>query len=118
MKQTNKYEGIEELKALALENGDGVYLIYADHLSCDAVIAFTVKENTIEDEIELTPGYGAGCLSYQFKEKYLTRHTEAQVFGFTASWFTFPSVWRNDETFLKKYVYESVTLIATLIEKA
>lgn len=113
-KHTTKQKGINELKALALENGNGIYIIYADHLNSDAVIVFTVENGTIKDETELDP-YG-GAIDNKFKTNYLPKHPLLQVYGFTVAWFTFPLVWDKDETFIKKYVYEPVTLLITAIE--
>ena len=113
MKQTSKHNGIEELKKLALENGDGVYLIYADHLSCDAVIAFTVRDNTITDEQEFDP-YG-GSIKWHLENEYLNVRISLQVYGFTAAWFTFPSKWHNDQEWLKKYAYAGITYIPVTI---
>lgn len=112
-----KGKGIEALKALALETGNGIYIIYADHLSCDAITVFTVEDGSIIDETELIPGYGHGCLAYQFQENYLPKHSLLPVYGFTAAWFTFPMEWRNNQTFIKEYVYEPATLIVTPVEK-
>lgn len=41
---------IEQFEKLAKENGNGIYVIYKDHLSCDAWVMFAVKNNNIEDK--------------------------------------------------------------------
>lgn len=91
-----KKEGIEKMKDAALKNGDGVYIIYADYLSCDAITVFTVRSGVVEHESVLSPYYHP--IKYQLEEIYLPDHQDLDIFIFTPCWFTFPSTWRNNES--------------------
>lgn len=105
----SKHEGIEKLIDIALNNGDGIYILYADYLNCDAVTVFTIRSGKISSKVEMMPGLRLGTLSIQFKE-YYEDNKDLPVYAFTAGYYTFPRMWKNTN-FVKKCVYSEATEI-------
>lgn len=105
----SKHKGIDKLIDIALNNGDGIYILYADHLNCDAVTVLTIRGREISSKVEMMPGYLSRDISIQFKE-YYEDNKDLPVYAFTAGYYTFPSMWKNTN-FVKKYIYSEATEI-------
>ena len=87
--------------ALSETKQDGIYVVYHDHLSCDAFWIFLIKDGVCEKfvEADMEKGYNEAI------EK-LKKSNNLKVFYCNIAWYTFPRKWKEIDPEKEKKYYK------------
>lgn len=93
---------IEQFKKDAKKNGNGIYVIYSDHLSCDAWVMFAVVNGDILQESHPTCwqtrnyyGDGSPLGGYYDLLKLCESFPDLTIYISNIAYYTFPSKWMH-----------------------
>ena len=112
-------DSLNDIKKQLIENGDGIYFVYSDYLSCDAAYLYVVKNGEIIHQEHpscfMTRNYygdGKPCGIIPSLRELIREYYGLNIYVANKGWYTFPYEWRERDwtTTLEKYGINS-TLI-------
>lgn len=116
---TSLSDSLNDIKKQLIENGDGIYFVYSDHLSCDAAFLYVIRNGKIIHQEHpscfMTRNYYGDdepCGIIPSLNKLIREYYELNLYVANKGWYTFPQKWRECDwtTTLEKYGINS-TLI-------
>ena len=119
-KVLNETASLNDVENILIENGDGIYFVYSDHISCDAAFLYVIRNGEIIHQEHpsyfMTHDYygdGKPCGIIPSLNKLICKYYELNLYVADKGWYTFPQEWRECDwsTTLKKYGINS-TLIS------
>ena len=118
-KVLNESASLNDVESQLIENGDGIYFVYSDHISCDAAYLYVIRNGKIIHQEHpscfMTHDYygdGKPCGIIPSLNKLISKYYELNLYVADKGWYTFPNEWKECDwtTTLKKYGINS-TLI-------
>ena len=116
-KVLNETASVNDVESQLIENGDGIYFVYSDHLSCDAAYLYVIRNGKIIHQEHPSffmtyDYYGEPYGIIPSLNKLISKYHELNLYVAGKGWYTFPQEWRECDwsTTLKKYGINS-TLI-------